>query len=299
MNDAAPGGDAMAAAALLVAGASGMLGTALRQVLPESGHRLCAPSEADLDITDAAQARDVLGRFAEQLPAGLRGVVVNAAAYTDVERAEDEPARARLVNATGAGILASAAREAGLAFVHVSTDFVFDGRKTGPYVESDEPNPLSVYGVTKLEGECAVAEAYPDALVVRTAWLFGSGGASFPAKILAAARTRDRLQVVTDEVGSPTYTIDLARGIAALADARASGLYHLAGAGWCSRFELAEEVVGLAGLTTPIDQVTSDEFPTKAARPANSVLDCSKAAARGVTMRDWRESLAEFVAQLA
>lgn len=274
-----------------------MLGTALQRVLTASDPGcFSAPDEAHLDITDVRQVEASLGEFVRTVPDGGRGVVVNAAAYTNVERAEEDAEKAYLVNETGARLLARAAREAGLGFVHVSTDFVFDGEKSGPYVETDEPNPLSVYGASKLAGEFAVAEENPQALVVRTVWVFGPRGANFPTKILQVARERGRVTVVTDEVGSPTYTPDLATGILGLVAAGATGLFHLAGSGTCSRYEMAVETLRLAGLgEVPVDPVTSDTFPTKAARPRNSVLDCSKARRLGVEMPPWTDALARFL----
>ena len=281
----------------LIAGAGGMLGTALQRVLTERGIAFTAPPESEFDITSPASVDLVVSAFAtECLAVADQCVLVNAAAYTNVERAEDDPETAYRVNEHGARMLAIAARNAGLKFVHVSTDFVFDGAKDGAYAESDPVNPLSVYGASKLAGEVAVAEADPDAIVARTAWVFGEGGVNFPVKILELAASRPKLSVVTDEIGSPTYTYDLATALVGLVEARATGLFHLAGSGSCSRFELAAEVLRLAGLPTEMDPVTSDAFPTKAARPANSVLDCSKAAALGVTMSDWRDSLARFMA---
>jgi len=275
-----------------------MLGTALQRVLKERGVRFVAPPESEFDITTLAGDQQIAVKFAKTLRDGEKGVIVNAAAYTNVERAEEEPDLALLVNERGAVNLARAAHENGLGFVHVSTDFVFDGFKAGAYLEDDEPQPLSVYGETKLAGEDSVLAENPEALVVRTAWVFGPGGANFPVKILEAARARPELKVVTDEVGSPTYTIDLAAGIVGLVGKQASGIYHLAGSGSCSRFELAQEVLRIAGLDTPIAPVTSDAFPTKAARPLNSVLDCSKAASLGVTMPDWHDALERFMAEL-
>lgn len=282
--------------AYLVAGSGGMLGTALQRVIAARGGTLCAPAEGTFDITDEGAVARTLHDFSAGLEPGVEGVLINAAAYTNVERAEDEPQVAHLVNGWAPCLLAEVARNCDLRFAHVSTDFVFDGTKAGPYTEADEPNPLSVYGRSKLDGERGVLEADPDAIVVRTAWVYGPAGVNFPVKILEAARSRPVLKVVTDEIGSPTYTPDLAAGILGLVDAGAAGLYHLAGAGSCSRFELAAEVLRLAGLDSPLEPVTSDAFPTRAARPANSVLDCSKAAGVGVVMRDWRDSLADFVA---
>lgn len=282
----------------LIAGAGGMLGGGLQRVLTERGVPFTAPAEGDFDITDPASVDRAVATFAaECFAVAEQCVLVNAAAYTNVERAEDDPETAYRVNEHGARMLAIAARNVGLTFVHVSTDFVFDGAKDGAYVETDPVHPLSVYGASKLAGEVAVAEAHPDAVIVRTAWAFGEGGVHFPVKILELAASRPALSVVTDEVGSPTYSYDLAVGIVGLVEARARGLYHLAGSGSCSRFELAAEVLRLAGLDTTLQPVTSDAFPTKAARPANSVLDCSKAAALGVTMPDWHDSLARFMAR--
>ena len=278
----------------LIAGSGGMLGTALQGVCAGRGVPCEAPPERDFDITDEATVRAVVSSFAGR--AGGAGVLVNAAAYTNVERAEDDAETAYRVNELGPRLLAAAARETGVRFVHVSTDFVFDGTKDGAYTEDDATAPLSVYGASKLAGEVAVAGAMSDALIVRTAWVFGPGGANFPTKVLELASRLPALTVVTDEHGSPTYTPDLAAGIVALAEAGASGLYHLAGSGSCSRFEMAVEILRLAGISIPVEPVTSDAFPTKAARPANSVLDCSKAAALGVVMPEWHDSLARFIA---
>lgn len=273
-----------------------MLGTALQRVLTEKGLRFVAHGEGEFDITDSASVQSRVTGFAKSLRGGERGVIINAAAYTDVERAEEEPDLADLVNERGAVMLARAAHESGLDFVHVSTDFVFDGLKEEAYTEDDEPHPLQVYGQSKLDGEDSVAAENPEALIVRTAWVFGENGVNFPTKILEAASTLPSLAVVTDEVGSPTYTVDLAAGILALVDAGASGLVHLAGAGSCSRFEFAEEILRLAGLPTQLEPVESNESPSKVARPRNSVLDCSRAAALGVTLPEWRDALARFMA---
>ena len=212
-----------------------------------------------------------------------------------MEAAESNEARAFAVNERGARTVAEAAARHGLGLVHVSTDFVFDGAKTGPYTEDDTPNPLSVYGRSKLAGDRAVWAACPDALVVRTAWVYGPGGSNFPSKILAAARTRDEVRVVTDEVGSPTYSADLARGILELWLRGGRGLFNLAGSGSCSRFELAQEVIAAAGLPARVVPVASGTFPTKAARPKNSVLCLDKARGLGVEMPPWQDSVRAYV----
>jgi dTDP-4-dehydrorhamnose reductase len=270
-----------------------MLGGALQAVAASRGIEAFAPDEAGFDITSPEQVSAAIGDFARAHP---DGVVINSAAYTNVEKAEDDSATAYRVNQYGAGLLAESAAARSLAFVHVSTDFVFDGTKSGAYTELDAPNPLSVYGASKLAGEYAVSAAHPGALIVRTAWSFGPGAPNFPSKILEAAKTRDTLQVVSDEVGSPTYTVDLATALLGLIDIRAMGTFHVAGSGWCSRDELARETLRLAGREDVVVQsVRSDAFPSKAERPHNSVLDCSKAAGLGVTMPTWRDALARFV----
>jgi dTDP-4-dehydrorhamnose reductase len=275
-----------------------MLGTALQRILAAKGAVFSAPGEGEFDITDPVAVRHRVAEFVAGLAPGAQGVLLNAAAYTNVEAAEDNAELAYLVNSHGPALLAREARAQGLAFAHVSTDFVFDGHKHGAYTEDDDTNPLSVYGASKLAGEIAVEQEYPEAIIARTAWVFGPGGANFPVKIVAAARTRQKLSVVTDEVGSPTYTLDLATGVLGLVAAGASGLYNLAGAGDCSRYELAQRVLQLAGLGgVEVEPVTSDAFPMKAARPLNSVLDCSKAAALGVTMPVWTDALARFAAE--
>ncbi len=278
----------------LIAGAGGMLGGGLRATLAERDAEVVAPPEGGFDITDAGAVSRVVGAFAEGGP----GALLNAAAYTNVERAEEQPGVAYLVNETGPRLLAEAAAAHGLALMHVSTDFVFDGEKGAPYVETDAADPLSVYGASKLAGELAVREALPQALIVRTAWSYFERGVNFPLKILQLAATRDEVAVVTDEVGSPTYIPDLARGILGLVAAEARGVFHLAGAGSCSRFELATELLRLTGSATRVTPTTTAVFPSKTRRPRYAVLDCSKAAGLGVTMPDWHDGLRRLVERL-
>jgi dTDP-4-dehydrorhamnose reductase len=289
---------------LLLFGAGGMLGTALTTAAPEWGYAPRPLIEAELDITDRSAARKAVAEFAAgAAEAGALGVVINAAAYTDVEKAEDDSERAFLVNEQAAGWLAAAAAEARLPFVHVSTDFVFDGAKTSAYLEGDEPHPLSVYGASKLAGERVVLASHPRPLVVRTAWTYGLGGTNFPVKILQRADgAMPRLQVVADEIGCPTYSVDLANGMFALLAAGATGLYHLTGGGSCSRYEMALEILRLARdrvcRDLVVEPVASATFPTKATRPLRTVLDCSKAAALGVRLPVWQDGLARFLAEL-
>jgi len=308
--------------AILIVGAGGMLGTALTRMAPSRGYAPHAYTEAQLDITDREAVRNVVAEFTiGAAEAQVAAAVVNAAAYTDVEKAEEDADRAFLINETAPGWLAEAAQENGLAFVHVSTDYVFDGLKGEPYGENDVPNPLSVYGASKLAGEQAVLSAHPDALVVRTAWTYGLGGTSFPLKIIQRARglvadvveavgqfepgrnpKPPVLRVVADEIGSPTYSVHLAEGLLGLLSRGASGLYHLAGTGSCSRYELALETLRLAGFDVhsdlEVEPVSAADFVTKAARPPTAVLDCGKASELGVRLPLWQKGLAQFVAEV-
>lgn len=280
----------------LIAGSRGMLGTALQRAIGKRGEICVAPPESEFDITDERAVSRVVRDFAA---AGDEGVLINAAAFTNVERAEDEPDVAYRVNEIGARTLAAAARDNSLRFAHVSTDFVFDGTKGQPYVETDATSPLSVYGASKLAGDIAIAEVLPEALIARTAWVYGPPGPNFPVKILERARARGSLQVVDNEVGCPTYTRDLAMGILGLLDAGARGLYHLAGQGSCSRYEMALKTIEFAGLDVHVEPVDGSVFQTKAARPVDGRLDCGKARRLGVELPRWESSLCEYVVELA
>lgn len=272
----------------LVSGAGGMLGRALQAALP---HPL-ALAHADWDIADAERSREVLEDFARR-----GGVVVwNAAAWTAVEAAEDDPDGAARANLEGPRLLARGCRRLGLRLVHVSTDFVFDGSKRAPYTEDDAPRPLGVYGATKLAGEVAVLEELPSALVVRTSWVFGSGRRHFPARMLDLARRDGRVRAVCDEWGSPTFAPHLALGLVELVEREAEGLFHLAGGGRASRLDLVRETLRLAGLDdVPVEPSPASAFPSRVRRPANSALDCSRAAGLGVALPPWSEGVADWL----
>ncbi|WP_019136650.1 dTDP-4-dehydrorhamnose reductase [Cellulomonas massiliensis] len=250
---------------VVVTGAGGMLGQDVVDVLGASGHHVEGLGRADLDVTDE------LGVLA-----AVRGadVVVNCAAYTAVDAAEDDEAAAFAVNATAAQLLARASRRAGARLVHVSTDYVFAGDADVPYAEDAPTAPRSAYGRTKAAGEWAVRAECPDHLVVRTAWLYGAGGPCFPRTIARLARERGSVDVVDDQVGQPTWTRDLAALVLRLLDAGApAGTYHGTASGAVSWFGFARAVVAAAGLdASGVGPTTSDRFPRPAPRPAYSVL---------------------------
>jgi dTDP-4-dehydrorhamnose reductase len=271
---------------VLITGAHGLLGSTFQAHAPDDWTLLCHDKDS-LDITDADALSASLDRLQPEL-------LINCAAYTQVDQAESEVDAAMELNGTAPGLLAAATARAGIPLVHLSTDFVFDGKKDAAYLESDATAPLSVYGHTKRIGEEAVREAAPDHLIVRTAWLYGDRPPGFPHLLLRLAE-RGRLKVVTDQVGSPTYAPHLVHGIVAAVQAGARGTLHLAGAGSTTRWAWAEQLMKAAGFHIPIDEATSADFPTPAARPASSVLGSAHPSAIGLPT--WQEGLQDFVAQ--
>jgi len=228
-------------------------------------------------------------------------VVVNCAAWTDVDGAERHAAEAEAVNAVGAGNVAEAASCVGARLVHISTDYVFDGAKDEPYAETDKPHPLSVYGWTKLEGERAVLSSAPEALIVRTAWLYGAGRRNFVTNVLERGRVGETLRMTDDQFSSPTWTVDLATAVLALVDVSAQGVVHFVNAGRASRFEEAREALRLAGVKADLRAIKAAEFPQPAARPhPHSVLGTALyARLTGKQPRAWPEALTDYLAQLA
>ena len=293
-------GSAPSRPSILLLGESGQLGKELARALVAVGN-LRTLGRTDLDLTDAARTRETIRSLA---PAAI----VNAAAYTRVDDAETESALAFAVNAVGPGILAEEAARSGALLVHYSTDFVFDGRASRPYRESDPPNPLSAYGASKLAGEEAVAAADANHLIFRTAWLYGPE-AGYVAVVRRAARRAGPMRFVHDQFGSPTWGRRVARTTArilaglVLADrfeipVETRGVYHLAGAGGASRLELAKAILDLDreiwGSSAPeIEPVSSEAFVQRAPRPAYGVLDCRLIGDRfGVRLEPWRRDLA-------
>ena len=233
-------------------------------------------TRAQLDVTD----RDAVGAAL-----GPDDLVINCAAWTDVDGAEGHEDEALRVNRDGARNVAEAAG----AVVYVSTDYVFDGSKSEPYLPSDPVNPLSAYGRTKLAGEEATAQANPRHFIARSSWLFGNGGPNFVATMLRLGEENDSVRVVDDQIGKPTYTPHLAAALVGLAQSDDYGIHHLAASGQCSWFEFAREIFAGAGLDTRVEPCSTAEFPRPARRPANSVLG------GGPPLPDWREGLEAYL----
>jgi dTDP-4-dehydrorhamnose reductase len=283
---------------LLVTGGAGMLGQAVAAAATRLGHDVVALSRAELDVTDADHVRRVV-------TAAEPRAVINCAAWTDVDGAETAEAAATAVNGDGAGNVARAAAEVGARIVHVSTDYVFDGERAHagggagePWIESDPVNPLGAYGRSKLAGEEQVAAATPEHAIVRTAWLYGAGGRNFVDTMLALGDERDEVSVVTDQVGSPTWTVHLAEGLVELAERGGDvGILHATGGGACSWYELAVEVFDRAGMRCRVLPTTSDRFPRPARRPAYSVLGTERDEAP--VLPPWQDGVAAYLSEKA
>jgi len=271
---------------ILLTGRNGQVGGELNKTLAPLGE-LTALGRAELDLRDAAGVRDAIR-------AAKPKVIVNAAAYTAVDRAESERDAAFAVNATAPGVLAEEAKRAGALLVHYSTDYVFDGAKPAAYVEEDEPNPINVYGASKLAGERAIAASGCRHLILRTSWVYGPRGSNFFLTMLRLAREKPELRVVDDQVGAPTSSLAIARGTAQLLTRRAQGLYHMTAAGETSWCGFARAILSSAGLAIPVVAIRTEDYPAPARRPRNSRLDCSRLRADcGVSLAPWEEQLSE------
>jgi dTDP-4-dehydrorhamnose reductase len=272
---------------ILITGAGGMLGQDVVEAAHRTGLNLIALTHAELDICDPAEV-------AGAVEAARPDVVLNCAAWTDVDGAEANEAASLAVNGDGAGNLARAADARGAHTIHISSDYVFDGTKRSPYLESDVPAPLSAYGRSKLAGEEAVAREAPERhTIVRSSWLFGVHGHCFPATILRLAGERDELAVVDDQRGAPTYTGHLAAALIALAQEPVQGVVHVAGGDSCTWFDFARAIVERAGLETRIGPSTTAEQRRPAPRPACSVLASERAAP---SLPSWHAGLDAYMA---
>jgi len=283
-----------------VTGARGMLGHDVARAGERAGAELVLVDLPELDITD----EEAVGALLDELGPGDLDGIVNCAAWTDVDGAEANVEGARAVNVDGAGVLARAAANARVPLVHVSTDYVFDGiaplDEAGDpraYRESDPTGPRSVYGTTKLEGERLVLGASPRHVVARTAWLFGTDGASFPATMLRLAGERDSVQVVTDQIGSPTWSGHLAPALLGLLTRGVAGLVHLTGGGRVSWHGFAEEIFRQAGVDCRVEETTSEQFVRPAPRPAWSALESERDDV--LPLPPWQDGLAGYLAARA
>ena len=274
-----------------VTGAGGLLGRALKTHCGAQGDEVHALDHRALDITDASE---VNSRLSDLKPE----VVFNCAAWTDVDGCESDPNRAERVNALGPQLLASTCRDIDALLITVSTDYVFDGRKDGFYTQRDHPNPISVYGRFKLQGEIRAQTAYARTIVIRSGYIFGDGGTNFLSTVLGRARRGERLQVISDMAGTPTYAVDLAARLRELAKLDLPGIYHVVNAGDGASFEkFARTALGIAGVDPAVlTSTTLAELNRPASRPRNSRLRCLLSEAIGLTpLRGWQAALEDFV----
>jgi dTDP-4-dehydrorhamnose reductase len=270
----------------LILGATGLLGKAL--VREWHGDDVLAMGSRDVDVRDATKVREIVGRARPDW-------IVLAAAYTDVDGCESHRELAFSVNQDGAVNVAEAAQQAGAKLIFLSSDYVFDGKKTSPYEVSDVRNPQSVYGHSKAEAEIKLLEILPHCCIARTSWVFGAGGRCFPDTILRLAASRPALDVVNDQRGCPTYTVDLARAIIQLCRKDARGIVHVTNAGDCSWFEFAQEIVTGSGLATQVRPVSSQQMARPAPRPAYSVLSATSLRRYGIEMPGWKDALGRYL----
>ena len=271
---------------VLILGATGLLGQALMREWSED--EVLGFGVDDVDIRNAEKVREVIGKTRPEW-------IVLAAAYTDVDGCESNQGLAFSVNRDGAVKVAHAAKNAGAKLLFLSSDYVFDGKKTSPYEIGDGRNPQSVYGRSKAEAEIELLEVIPTCCIVRTAWLFGIGGKCFPDTILKLAATRPVLDVVNDQRGCPTYSVDLARAIVQLCRKSATGIVHATNAGDCSWFEFAREIVKGAGLSTEVRPVSTQQMARPAPRPPYSVMSAKSLTDHGIVMPTWQDALGRYL----
>jgi len=271
---------------VLILGGTGLLGKAL--VREWRGDDVLALGSQDVDIRDAAKVQEIVDEARPDW-------IVLAAAYTDVDGCESHPELAFAVNRDGAATVAEAARQIRAKLIFLSSDYVFDGKKTSPYEVGDKRNPQGVYGNSKAQAEVELLETLPDCCVARTSWVFGVGGKCFPDTILRLAANRPTLDVVNDQRGCPTYTVDLARAIIQLCRKNASGIVHVTNAGDCTWFEFAREIVAASELTSEVRPVNSQQMARSAPRPAYSVLSGTSLHRYGIEMPDWKDALRRYL----
>lgn len=273
---------------ILITGSNGMLGHDLIEVLKDN-HELILTTSKTLDITNKDQVLEVI---CDSEP----DVVINSAAYTDVDGCEENQDLAYAVNGEGVKNLALACKEVDCALVHISTDYIFNGKNDRPWVEDDEIGPISVYGKSKLKGEEAILETLDKYFIVRTAWLYGINGKNFPKTMLELAKNHSEITVVYDEVGTPTYTPDLAYGISELIETDYYGIYHLTNSGSCSWCEFARYIFKVADKDIKVVPVTASEFARPAPRPSYSVLENRNWVENGFKpLRSYKEAIKEYV----
>lgn len=277
---------------VLVTGVKGQLGFDVVNELLKRGHEAIGVDIEDMDITDEESVNRVI-------KAAAPDAVIHCAAYTAVDAAEDNVDICRKVNATGTGYIAKVCKDLDIKMMYISTDYVFNGQGTRPWEPDDVREPLNIYGQTKYEGELLVEETLDKFFTVRIAWVFGVNGKNFIKTMLNLGKTRDKLTVVADQIGSPTYTYDLARLLVDMIETDKYGRYHATNEGLCSWYDFACEIFKQAGMNVSVEPVGSDQFPVKAKRPMNSRMNKDKLAENGfVPLPSWQDALARYLTEI-
>jgi len=270
---------------ILITGSEGQLGSALKRIL--AGQDLVLKDLPEFDLTNPA--------CEDEIRRANPDTILHVGAYTSVDQAERDPEQAHAVNARGTRRVAQAAKALNARLIYLSTDYVFDGMKTSPYHEQDQPQPLNHYGLSKYEGEQAVLTLCPDGLVVRTAWLFGHDGNNFVKTIMRLAEERPLLEIVADQRGCPTYAEDLAHALKRLASSDLRGICHVTNSGDCTWFEFAQAIVGQTAVKAAVRPITTAQAGRPAKRPAYSVLSHDRFATQYSALPDWQDALSRFM----
>lgn len=277
---------------VLVTGVKGQLGYDVVNELKKRNHEAVGVDIEEMDITDEESVNRVIREAAPD-------AVIHCAAYTAVDAAEDNAELCRVVNAGGTGNIARVCKDLDIRMMYISTDYVFNGQGTRPWEPDDQREPLNIYGQTKYEGELQVEENLEKYFIVRIAWVFGVNGKNFIKIMLNLGKTRDKLNVVADQVGSPTYTFDLARLLVDMIETEKYGRYHATNEGLCSWYEFASEIFKQAGMNVVVEPVNSDQFPVKAKRPMNSRMSKDKLTENGfVPLPSWQDALRRYLTEI-
>ena len=276
---------------VLVTGYHGQLGYDVVKLLEAQGEEVLGATREHFDLTDEAKIKEFIGSFNPD-------VVVHCAAYTQVDKAEDNKELCYAVNVLGTRYIAEACKEANAKMVYISTDYVFDGNSTKPYETNDKVNPVNYYGETKLQGELEVSKILENHFIIRISWVFGENGNNFVKTMLRLAETRNELNVVGDQYGSPTYTKDLALLIAEMIRTEKYGVYHASNEGTCSWNEFAQAIFESRGLAVKVNSIPTSEYPTRAKRPMSSVMSKGKLEQNGFNrLPDWKDALERYLNQ--
>lgn len=274
---------------VLVTGAKGQLGYDVVKELEKRGYKALGVDREEMDLTSTQQIKECIKNSNPE-------AIIHCGAYTLVDKAEEEKELCKMVNATSTKEIANCSKELDIPMIYISTDYVFDGTKNGEYTEDDLPNPINVYGKTKYEGEMYVQEILEKYYIVRISWVFGENGNNFIDTMLRLSKERESLSVINDQVGSPTYTKDLARLLVDMLKTNKYGIYHATNEGYCTWYEFAREIFKIANVDVKVNKINTCEYPTKARRPLNSKMSKEKLKNMGfIPLRNWKEALEEYI----